>query len=176
DVVSKLIVVNGSGDAGSSGDRVALPGIRIENGIADVFIGGSVEVLRAAFGCDADLAAGGPAILRSVIRGEYLNFLRGVHVGCADAGTVGAGANGGGAVVSDQTFRRARAVDIRWSLAEIETKVRKRAAARTGNQVGHENRVASVDLEGIDLLAGNKLLDRGGFGLQLHGRRGNFDG
>src|SRR5712672_1124069 len=176
DVVSELVVVDGSSNMRSRRVGVALPGIRVKNGIADVFVSRSVELLRSALGSDADLSAGRPAILRSVIRGKNLNFLRRVHIRCANARSVGSGANSRSTVISNQALRGARAINIRRPLAEIETEVRKGAAARSGNQVGHENRVASVDLKRIDLLACNKLLDRGGLGLQLHRRGGNLDG
>src|SRR5712672_551876 len=159
DVVSELVVVNRSCNVGGRRVGVALPGIRVKNGIADVFVSRSVKFLRSALGSDADLSAGRPAILGSVIRGKNLNFLRRVHIRCANARSVRARANGGSTVVSDQALRRSRAVDIRWPLAEIETEVCERAAAGSRDKIGHENWVAPVELKRIDLLAGDKLLD-----------------
>jgi len=50
------------------------------------------------------------------IRGEDLNFLRGVHVGCADARAVERVRKAGAPVVSDQTLRLRATVNIRWPL------------------------------------------------------------
>ena len=93
EVVSELVVVNRSGDEGGAGRRVALPGIGIEDGVADIFVGRAVKGLRAALGGDANLPAGGAAIFRSVVRSENLNFLRRIHIGSANAGAVGARAH-----------------------------------------------------------------------------------
>jgi len=61
-----------------------------------------VEVLRAALGHDADLAAGRPAIFGIIVRGQDLDFLGRIRVGDADAGAIGARAHGHRAVLRDQ--------------------------------------------------------------------------
>src|SRR5689334_15378607 len=58
-VVAKLVVVNRSGDAGGCRNSIALPRIGIEDGVANVFIGGAMEFPGAGLGKDANLAAGG---------------------------------------------------------------------------------------------------------------------
>ena len=151
--------------------RIALPGICIQDGIADVFVSGAVELLPAAFGDDADLAAGSAAVFRGVIGSENLDFLRRVHVGRAQTGAVGARARSRSAIIGNQVLGIARPVDVRWSLAEGEAEVRKRAATSSGNQVGHEDRVASVDFKRVNLLPGDQLLHAGRFRLQRDNAR-----
>src|SRR6267378_3852011 len=166
DVVSELVVVNRSCDAGGPRDRIALPRVCIQGCIPDVFIGGAVELLRAALGDDANLAAGGPAVFSGVVGGEDLDFLRGVHIRSANAGAVRTRANGGSAVIRDQTLWSARAVDVRWALRGIEVKIRERAAASAGHQVGHKDRVAAVQLQRVNLLPSDVLLHCCRFRLQ----------
>src|ERR1700740_878263 len=113
--------MNRSCDSRRPRHRIPLPRIRIENGIANIVVGRAVEVLRPALRGDADLSAGRAAILGCVIGGKDLDFLRGVHVRSADTGAVRARAYRGSAVIGDEAFRRARAVDVRWPLSEIET-------------------------------------------------------
>ena len=124
-----------------------------------------MESLRSTLGGDANLPAGGPAVFRRIIRRQDLDFLSGIHVGGADAGAIRAGANRRRAIVGDQTFRRARAIDIRRALAEVKAQVRKRAAASARHEIGHEDRVAAVNLQRVNLFAGDDLLHRCGFGL-----------
>ena len=45
DVVSELIVVNRRGDTSGCRARIAQPRVCIEDGIADIFVGGAVELL-----------------------------------------------------------------------------------------------------------------------------------
>ena len=127
-----------------------------------------MKVIRAGAGTDEDLSARSAAIFRRIVGREDLNFLRGIHIGCANAGAIRAGANSRSAVIRDQTLRRARTIDIGWTLGEIETKIRKRAAASSRHKIGHENRVSTVNLKGVDLLTGNKLLHRRRFRLHLN--------
>ena len=121
DVVSKLVVMNGGGDFGEERVGIALPGISVEDGISRVLVDGAVEVLASRFGDDANLPAGGPAVFGTVIGGQDLNFLGGIHVGGPEAGSIRPSTNGRSAVKRNQTFRRACAVDVRGSLAEAET-------------------------------------------------------
>src|SRR5580692_2149494 len=62
DVVAKLVVVNGSRDTGGCRNRIALPGIGIEDRIANIFIRGAMEIPRTSLGGDANLATGRPAV------------------------------------------------------------------------------------------------------------------
>ena len=90
-VVAELVVVDGSGEL--LPERVvACPGVRIENVVTDVVISRAMELVGAAAGENADLAAGGASEFHRVGRGEDLDFLRGIHVGGAQAGPVGTGA------------------------------------------------------------------------------------
>src|SRR5260370_29651705 len=168
DVVSKLVVVNGSGDLCGGGHGIALPGVGVEDGIARVLVGGAMKVLPARFGDDANLSAGGPAVLGGVIGGQDLNFLSGIHVCGAEAGSIRASANSGSTIISNQTFRRARSIDIRGALAATAVKVRKSATTRSRHQVGHQDATAAVQLERIELLARDEGLHCGGVRLQLY--------
>ena len=159
DVVPKLVVVKGRGEVGS-GVRVPRPSVGIESVILKVFIGGTVEGLRAGLGNDANLRAGCAAVLCGVIRTQYLDLLRGVHICCAEAGAVGARAGSRSTVVGDQILWVPRAVKIRWTLAESEGKVRQRSGASTRHQRGKANRVSPVQLERVNLLTGDQLLHR----------------
>src|SRR5882762_6657851 len=175
DVVSELVVMNRSCNTAGSRDRIALPRVCIKGCIPDVFIGGAVELLRAALGDDANLATGGPAVFSGVVGGEDLDFLRGVHIRSANAGAVRTRANGGSAVIRDQTLWSARAVDVRWALSEIEVKIRERAAASAGHQVGHKDRVAAIDLQRVNLLPSDVLLHCCRFRLEQDRRRRDLD-
>src|SRR5258707_6327750 len=105
-----------------------------------------MKVLPARFGDNANLSPGGPAVLGGVIGGQDLNFLSGIHVCGAEAGSIRASANGGSTIVSNQTFGRSRSLYIRGGLAEIEVKVRKRAAARARDPIGPEKRNSTRQL------------------------------
>src|SRR6266403_45677 len=121
-----------------------------------------MKVLPASFGDNANLSPGGSAVLSGVVGGQDLNFLSGIHVCGAEAGSIRASANSGSTIISNQTFRRARPIDIRGALAETEVKVRKSATTRSRHQVGHEDGIAAVQLERIDLLARDEVLHCGG--------------
>src|SRR5882762_668719 len=175
DVVSELVVVNRSCDACGRRDRIALPRVCIEDCIPDVFVGGAVELLRAALGDDTNLATGGPAVFSGVVGSEDLDLLRGVHIRGANAGAVRTRANGGSPVIGVQTLGSACAVDVRWALGEIEVEIRERPAASAGHQVGHKDRVAAVQLERVNLLAGDVLLHRCRFRLEQDRRRRDLD-
>src|SRR5262249_21522909 len=112
EVVSELIVVNGSCNSCRKGIGVASPGIGVKRGIAEVLVSSAVELVSAGLGGDADLRAGTPAKFGSVIGGQNLDFLGGIHVGSADAGAVRTRTRAGGAIERDQIFRVARAVEI----------------------------------------------------------------
>jgi len=101
DVVAELIVVDRSGDAGGEGNSVARPGVGVERGIAEIFVNRAVKLAAAGFRGDANLRAGAAAILGSVVGGENLDFLCGVHIGSADAGAVGARKGAGSTIEGD---------------------------------------------------------------------------
>src|SRR5262249_42271302 len=120
DVASELVVVNRSGDTGGERNGIARPGVGVERGVAQVFVHGPVKLARGGVRGDADLRAGAAAELGSVVRRKNLHFLRGVDVGRADAGAVGASARTGSAVKGDQVFRIARAIEVGGTLRKIE--------------------------------------------------------
>src|SRR5689334_10459530 len=71
-----------------------------------------MEILGAALRHDANLSTGGPTIFCIVVRRQDLYLLRGIRVGDADAGSVGASTNGHGPVLRDQCILVTTAVDI----------------------------------------------------------------
>ena len=97
--------------------------------------------------------------------------MRGINICRADAGSVGACAHRGSTVIRNQTLGRSRTVDVRRSLREVKAEVRQRTATRPGYQIGHEDWVATVDLERVNLLPGDEFLDCRRFCLQLDGGR-----
>src|SRR5207237_1029924 len=117
-VVAELVIVDRRGEVlpWSMGAR---PGVRIECGVAQIFVSRPMELLAAASGHDADLSARRAAELGRVVGGEDLNFLRGIHIGGAEAGAVGASPDRGRAVISDQALGCTRAVDVARALSEI---------------------------------------------------------
>src|SRR5258705_6132952 len=115
---------------------MALPGVGVADGIARVLVGGAMKVLPARFGDNANLSPGGPAVLGGVIGGQDLNFLSGIHVCGAEAGSIRASANGGSTIVSNPAFGGSRSIDNRGGLAGNEVKGCKRAAARARGRHG----------------------------------------
>ena len=96
---------------------VAGPGVGVERVVADIFVCRAVELLPAGARQDADLRAGSASVFGSVGGGEDLDFLGGIDVGRAEAGAVGTGARRRRAVVRDQIFGVARAVEVGRALA-----------------------------------------------------------
>ena len=128
DVVPKVVVMIGRREGGG-GAGIARPGVGVQGRVADIFIGGAVELGPATFGDNPDLAAGRASVFSHVIGAEDLHLLGGVLVGGTEAGAVGARARGGRAVIGDQVFRGARAVDVRRPRAESEIQAREISAA-----------------------------------------------
>ena len=93
--------------------------------------------------------------------------MRGVHICGTQASAVGARARSWRTVESDEIFRIARTVKVRRPLGEAEVEIGQRCPASAGNQSSKPNRVASIQLKRINLLAGYQLLHRGGFRLKL---------
>ena len=89
----------------------------------------AVEFTRAALRNNTDLTGGRTSIFRAVVRGEDLNFLHGIHIGSADAGSVRTRTNSDGAIIRDQVVLRAATVDVQSTGGEIEAELRERAAA-----------------------------------------------
>src|SRR5262249_50174707 len=56
DVVSKLVVMDGRSDERRRRRGVSLPGVRVEDGVANIFVGGAVKLIGSALGNDANLA------------------------------------------------------------------------------------------------------------------------
>src|SRR5215469_1562571 len=135
EIVSKLVVVEGCHEPGQR-VRIARPGIRVQGVVAQILVSGAVELLRSSLGDDADLSAGGAAVLRCVVRGEDLDFLCGIHVSGADAGAVRTSTGGRSAVKRDQVFGVAGAIEICRALGQKGIRVRQRAAARSRDQRG----------------------------------------
>src|SRR5437867_2306290 len=135
-----------------------------------------MEVARTAPGKDANLAAGRTSVFGRVGRSEDLDFLRGIHIGGAETGAVGASTNGRSAVIGNQALGRAGAVDIGWALAETERKTREVAAARAGYQISHEDRVAPIQLQAVDLFPAHELLNGCRFRLErcCRSRHGDY--
>src|SRR5207245_4593374 len=125
-----------------------------------------MELLRAALGKDADLSAGGAAVFGRVAGGEDLNLLCGIYIGRAQAGAVGPRSHRRCAIVRDEAFGSAGAVDVVWALAEIEGKAGEVAATRAPYQVRHKDRVAPVQFQSIDLFSGDVTLHRCRFRLE----------
>ena len=175
DVVAELIVVDWRHEI--LADRVvARPGVGVECIVTNVIVSRAVELAAAAPGQNANLAARRAAEFHRVGSGENLDFRGRVHIGRADAGTVGAGTHRGSAVISDQALRRARSVDVAGALAHTERVAGQVSAACARNQIGHEDRVASVQFEAVDLFPGHVLRDGSGFRLQGGSNSRDFHG
>src|SRR5579883_1752669 len=64
---SEIVVAEGSGEVGGRAE-VASPGVGVQVRVAEIFVEAAVKVCGAAFGDDADLAAGSVAIFGLIIR------------------------------------------------------------------------------------------------------------
>src|SRR5689334_19750526 len=125
-----------------------------------------MELLRTALRENADLATGCAAVFSRVVSSEDLDFLGRIDVRRAQTGAVGARTGRRSAIIRDQILGVPGTVEIRRSLAEVETQVCQRAATSARHEVRHENRISSVQLERIDLFPRYVLLDCRGFGLE----------
>ena len=106
DIVAKLVIVNRRCRRGKAVRvGIARPGIRIEGGIPQIFVGRAMELARAGLGSKTNLRAGSAAIFRGIVRGKDLHLLRGVNVCGPQAGAIGARAGSWCAVESDEIFR-----------------------------------------------------------------------
>src|SRR6185312_2756253 len=116
-----------------------------------------MKVPGSTLGHHADLATGGIAILRLIIRGHDLHLLGRIDAGDADDGAVATGTDGGSAVKEHRRILRASTVDLEWiAAANREIKVaERRTGAHSGDQRAHVERIAPVELLIADLLARN---------------------
>jgi hypothetical protein len=135
-----------------------------------------VEVAPAALGHDADLAAGGAAVLRGEAGGEDLHLLDGVDVRQADVGPRRARAQAGDAVVGQDVLVGPTPVDHPPAVAEVGgVEATEVASPHSRLQHRQAQRVAAIqhqvlDLAGLDEAAdlGGVRLDRGGLGHDRH--------
>src|ERR1035438_10791240 len=68
------------------------------------------------------------------------------------------------------------AVKVGRSLVEVKIQPRNVSAMRAGYQACQADGIAAVEFEGVNLLAGNELLDAGAFRLELRGGSDHFHG
>jgi len=112
-IPAKLVVAEGLRMIGQSGlvRAIAHPGVGVKEGIAEIFKGTAVKLLRARARHLDDDATVGFAILRRIGGGENLHAGQTVHIRDAGGGSVGASADHGSAVERDQNGVIARAID-----------------------------------------------------------------
>ncbi len=152
---------------------IALPGVGIERVVAKVFKGAAMEVARTALRNHADLAARCAAVLCRIAGGQDLYLRGGIDIGDANAGAVGTRAHHRRAVERLQALLAARAVHIE-GVIKAKAKGRHRIVAHdAGLHLCEKKRVASIELNRLDLLLGDELADRGALG--LHGVDACFD-
>src|SRR4030095_5893040 len=132
---------------------VARESVGVERGVAQKFIGGAMKIFLAALRDDAYLAASRTSILGVVIGGEDLHFLRRIHIGNADAGSVGAGANRRRAIKSDQVVLSAGAVNIQSASRQPKAVTTERTANHARLKDRQREWIGPVGLNVINLFA-----------------------
>ncbi len=166
DIVPKLVVVNWRCRRGKAvGVGIARPSIRVQGGVPQIFVGRAMELARAGLGGKTDLRAGSAAVFRSIVGGKNLHLLRGVNVCGPQASAVGACAGSWSTVEGDKVFWIARTVEVRRTLGEAEVEIGQRCPSSTWHQRREPNGVAAIELERVNLLAGNEFLHGCGFRL-----------
>ena len=133
-----------------------------------------MKIAAAALGDHANLAAGRAAVLGAVVRRENLHLLHGVHVGNANAGTVGTRPDGYRAVEGHQEVLTASTVDIQWSgHCEIERRHRG-TTPHTSLQKRQPDRVPAVEHHVLNLGTLHQPANRCRFRLDAGGGSDDF--
>src|SRR5712691_11918030 len=103
DIVPKLVIVNRRRRRGETvAVGVARPGIRVQGGIPEIFVGRAMELARAGFRGKTNLRAGSAAILGGIVSRQDLYLLGGVNVRGPQTSAVGARTGSRGAVEGDE--------------------------------------------------------------------------
>ena len=134
-----------------------------------------MELIGAAFGHHGDLSAGIAAVLGLILSGENLELGDGIGADGDVLAAIGAGVDIADTV--DGELVHGAAVPVHIDAAESAGTADRnvRGTHHAGDELRHIERIASVDLEVVDLLADDGLGALHAFGLQHGLAGGNFD-
>ena len=154
-------------------------GVGVEAVVAVVPVAAAVELVGAALGHEGDLAADAASVLRLIAAGEDLEFGDGIRAHADVHAAIVAGVHVADAVDGELILRGAGAVHregVGSGAGAADGIAGAGGEGHAGNQLRHVQGIAAVDFDVFNLFALNGGRAFHAFGLQKHGRGGNFDG